>query len=271
MFPDNPIFSLLQQEGYLTRSCLHTGFFALSKANIDNNQGDFYVAFFQLSIGLERLMKLTLILDYLAANELQLPNTEFLTSYQHDLTKLFRSIGAIEKRIAEQNLISDVLKQNTIESEILIFLDEFARKTRYSNLDTLTGRRSSGDPLMKWSKLSKRVFNKDVPREVKQNLKNQVIAISQILGSNTVVMASDLERKPLSFEDGLWQQRMFSTVAPFMIWRIMKTVYPIYKVMDEVCGLAQTVNLSLKPNEMIIPTMYEFFEFISDDRDFVLD
>lgn len=263
---------MLQQEGYLTRSCLHTGFFALSKANISNNQGDFYVAFFQLSIGLERLMKLTLILDYMAANELQLPNTELLKDYQHDLIKLVRSIGTIGKRISESDLISEVLDQHAIENEILVFLDEFARKTRYSNLDTLTKKQGSVDPLMKWSKLSKRVFNKDIPQEVKQNLKNQTNAISQILASNTVVMASDLERKPLSFEDGLWQQSMFSTVAPLMLWRIMKIVYPIYEVMDNVCGLAQAVNLSLNPNEMVIPTMNEFFiDFISSDRDFVLD
>ena len=70
MLPNNPTFSLLQQEGYLTRSCLYTGFSALSNANINNNKGDFYVAFFQLSIGLERLMKLALILDYMATNEL---------------------------------------------------------------------------------------------------------------------------------------------------------------------------------------------------------
>lgn len=93
MFPNNPVFSLLQQEGYLTRSSLYTGFSSLSKGNINNNKGDFYVAFFQLSIGLERLMKLTLILDYMAANELRLPDNKWLKGFSHNLVELLQSIG----------------------------------------------------------------------------------------------------------------------------------------------------------------------------------
>lgn len=272
MFPNNPVFSLLQQEGYLTRSSLYTGFSSLSKANINNNKGDFYVAFFQLSIGLERLMKLTLILDYMATNELRLPDNKWLKGFSHKLVELLQSVEIVEKRITERNLISSILQKGSFENELLNFLDDFAQKARYANLDTLTGKQNTSDPLERWSKLAKRIFDSDVHDEIKKELNSQNDFTSRMMSHNTVVMASDLEKNPLSFEQGLRQERMFNEVAPHAIWRIMKIVYPIYKVMDDVCGLAQNSNSTFYPEDMIVPTMYEFFiDFISNDKDYVLD
>ncbi len=93
-----------------------------------------------------------------------------------------------------------------------------------------------------------------------------------MMSSNTIVIASDIEKNPLSFEQGLQQERMFKVVAPHAIWRIMKIIYPIYEVMDNVSALARNVNITLHPEDMIIPTMYEFFfDFISNDKEYVLD
>ena len=60
-------FKLLQQEGYLTQSSLCQGLTFLRKANLgEKERGLFYSAFFQLSIGIERFMKIVVILDYMS-------------------------------------------------------------------------------------------------------------------------------------------------------------------------------------------------------------
>jgi hypothetical protein len=269
--PFNPIFSLLQQEGYLTRSCLRTGLFALKKANL-NNRGDFYVAFFQLSIGLERLMKIILLLDYMAINELRLPDNKWLRRYSHNLIELLNDVRTIMDRISASNLIGNVLQPQSLEYELLVFLDEFAQKARYANLDTLTGKQNTSDPLAKWNKLTIRIFESDVPQELIQRLNQQAIDMSQLMSPFSAVIASDLEKKPLSFETGWRQGGMFSLAAPYMIWRIMSIIYPIFEVLNDVNSLAQGANISLSPEDMIVPTMYEFFiDFVSNDKDFVLN
>jgi hypothetical protein len=71
MFSD--MWYLLQQEGYLTQSCLCNGLTALRHANINDKKGLYYSAFFELSIGLERMMKLIIIIHHMSNNNLTPP------------------------------------------------------------------------------------------------------------------------------------------------------------------------------------------------------
>ncbi len=62
-------FKLLQQEAFLARSSLLAGLDELLRANvIETDKGRFYGAFFLLSIGLERLMKLLIVCHHMANN-----------------------------------------------------------------------------------------------------------------------------------------------------------------------------------------------------------
>jgi len=61
---------LLQQEGELIHSSLKNGLLVIQGTNIDS-KGDYYLAFLMLSTGLERLMKVTIIVDHMASNELR--------------------------------------------------------------------------------------------------------------------------------------------------------------------------------------------------------
>ncbi len=144
------------------------GFSSLSKANINNNKGDFYVAFFQLSIGLERLMKLTLILDYMATNELNFLITNGLKAFLTILSNYFKVLKLL-KNVLLKEILSVAFYNKGRSKRCLIFLDDFAQKARYANLDTLTGKQNTGDPLERWSKLAKRIFASDIHHELKQN------------------------------------------------------------------------------------------------------
>lgn len=49
----------------------------------------FYSAFFKLSIGFERVLKLVLILDHMARNQLAPPDSKAAENYGHKLRALF--------------------------------------------------------------------------------------------------------------------------------------------------------------------------------------
>ncbi len=217
-------------------------------------------------------MKLTLILDYMAANELRLPSNNWIKQFSHNLLKLLESVQAIEKRVSPKNGINAILDTQCLEYDLFAFLNNFAKTARYANLDKLTGSSTVDDPLEKWQKLTLRVFESDVPKNLKNHLDIQTIEITKLLSPNSIVDASDLENKSLSVSSAWWTGSMFNMVAPFMIWRIMKILYPIYKVLDNVSGLARSVNLSLYSYDEVVPVMYEFFyDFISGNQGEVLD
>lgn len=61
----SPTWFLLEQEGLLAQACLCNGLTALRRANLGDKKGLFYSAFFELSIGFERVLKLALIQDHM--------------------------------------------------------------------------------------------------------------------------------------------------------------------------------------------------------------
>jgi len=68
-------FSLLQQEGHLARASLLTGIDFLLRANLDERKiGNFYSSFFQLAIGIERILKLVIITNHMLENKYKPPN-----------------------------------------------------------------------------------------------------------------------------------------------------------------------------------------------------
>src|SRR5688572_29684559 len=88
-------FLLLQQEGYLIRSTLLSGLHHLRSARLDT-KGHFYTAFFQLSTGLERLMKATFIIDFMRENQLATPTNRQLRDFGHVLTTIFDHLAGLK-------------------------------------------------------------------------------------------------------------------------------------------------------------------------------
>jgi len=143
-------FTLLQQEGYLISSCLTTGLTELRSANV-HNKGVFYAALFNLSIGIERLLKATIIIDHMLKNNLSVPTRKQLKNYGHDILELYSSCVVIS-----QEEFSKIPPLDTIEEqshEILCLLNDFAQTTRYHNLDALSSAGSGKDPLLHWNEI----------------------------------------------------------------------------------------------------------------------
>jgi hypothetical protein len=141
--PFDRVFFLMQKEGYITSSCIRTAFNELLAAQI-NQKGCFYIAFFQLAIGIERTEKLAIILDHMIENELKPPGSNVIKSFSHDLVKLHDEAKRIAQRRPATQGISFELAP--LHRRMFGFLAEFANGARYANLDALASGKSFEDP-----------------------------------------------------------------------------------------------------------------------------
>ena len=117
---------LLLMEGSLTLSTLTEGLDCLRKANM-YEKGLYYQAFLSLSIGIERLLKIILLYEYRINNDGKFPENNYLKEKGHDLYEMFK--------IVSPNTLED-----NVDNLVIKFLSNFAKSTRYYNLDVLTRR-----------------------------------------------------------------------------------------------------------------------------------
>jgi hypothetical protein len=136
----------------LVMEVVSSGANAIGRASYASGLGEYYTAFFGFSLGIERLAKLCLIVDYALEHNGTLPSQSLVKGYGHSLAKLIKAVQEIppkhglRSRFAFPNL--------PICYAIVECLDTFAdaRKGRYANFDAL-GNPSfdvNNEPLAKW-------------------------------------------------------------------------------------------------------------------------
>lgn len=136
----------LANEANLTASLLGNGLNALRKADL-YNKGLYYQAFFSLSIGIERLLKIIIINEYRVNHEGAFPTDINPRKFGHDLIKLCEYIG-----IRFEN--------NPLHVKIIGFLNDFAKRSRYYNIDSMMNTSIEyEDPLSDWYLLSQDILN----------------------------------------------------------------------------------------------------------------
>lgn len=160
---------LLLNEANLTTSLLDNGLISISNANI-YNQGLYYQAFFSLSIGIERALKIILINSYRVDHDENFPEDLSLKDYRHGLINLL-------------DVANIPLNKESIHYQILEFLNDFAEKTRYYNLDFMSNKKNTNnDPLKKWAEIEKRIVSMIPKNEInnKKVLANMLNEFSDV-------------------------------------------------------------------------------------------
>ena len=143
---------LIMKEAGLSASSIEQGLTALRRANFVQ-KWIYYQAFFLLTIGIERLLKLTIITIH-RVEENKLPDNGLLKSYGHDIEKLFESVS---KHLSPK---SKFLDSDVLYKQILSFLSQYASKSRYYNLDSLSGIGKTTDPLHQWQSIQTEIIKR---------------------------------------------------------------------------------------------------------------
>lgn len=112
--------------------------------------GYFYSGLFSLSIGIERIAKLILLIDFYNSNNQAFPaNNKYLKNLSHDLNKLLNEVRKVNANLAQP--VPEDFFNDSITIEILNILSDFAKFHRYYNLDVLQGGNYvQNEPLARW-------------------------------------------------------------------------------------------------------------------------
>lgn len=141
-----PEWHAINREIALVRQLIGAGVTSLGHANYADKLGEYYTAFFGLSVGFERLAKLVLVAEHVMEHG-EMPNEGVVRKYGHQLVKLMEKVGEVCARRFLQ--LKYRFPDNPISRSILDCLDSFAdaKRGRYANFASL------GDP----------VFDQDEP------------------------------------------------------------------------------------------------------------
>lgn len=130
------------EECELTAALLKSGLHSLRRAGL-GDKGNYYRAFFELSIALERLLKIIIIMEYRRVNAGEFPTINDENIVGHKLVELWSKAGLSEL--------------TGIHQEILVFLDKFAGYMRYYNLDYILEKagknKNQESVLSEWKKI----------------------------------------------------------------------------------------------------------------------
>lgn len=257
-------FLLLQHEGYLFRSCLLAGLNALGHATA-SDPGNFYSAFFQLSVGTERLLKSIVIIDHMASSG-QTPTNRHLRELGHDIKKLIRIVATMPATSAANPLVT--FGPNSVEVEIIDFLAEFATTTRYYNLDALSQAGRANAPLKRWNVLLQRLVRENVSRERVLLIAQQSAELAGLMNDWAMVVAHDLDGTPMDMARMLAAPRLQELGCRYAVWHVVKILDGLHDCLHAATWRAH--GNSQSDHAPTVPFMYEFLNFTGYEKRQVL-
>lgn len=148
---DIPEWHAIARETKLARHLVGTGVTSLGRASYGDLMGEYYSAFFGLSVGLERLAKLILVVDYAIRNSGTMPDERVVKNYGHMLTSLLTAAEEIEKKHGLD--LPYKRPKNDISDKIIDCLDAFAdaARGRYANYAALGDPNlGQNEPIQRW-------------------------------------------------------------------------------------------------------------------------
>lgn len=186
-----PEWHALGREAALVRHLIGAGVTALGNASYADKRGEYYIAFFGLSVGLERLAKLILVADYALVNRGRMPEPEVVKRRGHNLSKL---LGEVDEIALKHNLMLRYQRpSNEIVGKIVECLHDFAdaSRGRYANFAELTSPNlhSEFEPIRKWWAgvaepiLAEHFSGKPVQRRAETNARQ----VALLFGDHTLV------------------------------------------------------------------------------------
>lgn len=260
-------FFMLSQEGYIVRASLCTGLTELRNANI-GNKGRFYSGFFQLAIGIERLAKLALILNYMVDNNLNPPGANYVRRFNHEIDDLFTELSNLA--VQRKSVTINEFQISILQKVILEFISTFAKRTRYANLDGLGNGRVINEPVSMWNnilfkELQANVRSKTIEKAI---IEGQIMA--GIMDGYIIVRSFDLQNKPMDVEDWLTIPKLVSIASKYVILDISKILRPMINLTDEIAWQAREINLKQERQNCKIPELREFFWFLPKESEYIL-
>lgn len=194
-----PEWHFIRHEAMLVRHLIGDGVTALGRAhNGEKGIGQYYIGFFSLSIGLERLAKLIIITDHAIDCSGALKASDWVKKYGHDLGELLNQVEIISGKRALN--LQYTRPNNPIAFSIIENLSSFAdaKFGRYANY---MGMENPGndmhEPIGKWwTEVGTKILEeKYIDKNVKSSVENRARTLAKPFEDNTMVTLYDETRQ----------------------------------------------------------------------------
>jgi hypothetical protein len=192
-----PEWHALRREATLVSQLIGSGATALGRASYADGFGEYYTAFFGLSIGIERLAKLILIADYAIEHSGALPDQTVVRKFGHKLTTLAEKADQIA--IKHGVALKFPKPTDPICWAAVDCLDVFAdaSKGRYANFEQIGNPAFDPDnePVNRWwTKVVEPILDKHYRgKPAEAGVRERAAIINATLGSISSVLHVDEE------------------------------------------------------------------------------
>lgn len=172
-----------------------SGATALGRASYGSGFGEYYTAFFGLSIGIERLAKLILVADYAMDNNGTLPERYIVLKYGHKIKALIEDVDRIAKK---RNIsVPYLAPTDAICTAVVNCLDAFsdASKGRYANFEAIGNPNfnAANEPVNKWwSEVVEPILDRHYRgKKAEVGVKQRAAVIDAMIGEISMVLFTD--------------------------------------------------------------------------------
>ena len=192
---DSPEWWFVRGEAMLVRHVIGAGATALGYANYADKKGEYYRAFFELSVGFERFAKLILVIDYALSNGGQMPDEKHVRRFGHNIKELLDAVDAVEQGRGLK--VRYERPTDAVAAAIVDNLDAFAdaKRGRYANFAAIGNpNNNQHEPVKKWWDevaeliLKERYYGKQVQQRVEANAR---LAGAMLSGFATVLHTTE--------------------------------------------------------------------------------
>ena len=260
-----PIYKALITEANFTSDLLESGVTAIGKANY-TSRGKYFEAFNSLSIGLERIGKLCLLLDYYIENKGKFPNDKNIRSFGHDLIKIYqKSFSVVSKHNLKLSYTQDL--SDPIHQSILNILSNFAKGDRYSNINLLTADGNPTDPIKNWyNHVDCELFEKKVSTKKKMAIQFNAKLFGESMKDHGVVYhLSETGDVINNFENSSFKTGMTNSITKYRILYVAQIVRYWVEILRGLQYIAFKIS-----KEQEIPWMSESFTIFNNDDSYLL-
>lgn len=265
-----PEWKALHREASLVSQIIGSGATALGRASYGSGFGEYYTAFFGLSIGIERLAKLILVVDYALDNGGALPSQAVVRKYGHRLKDLISKVAQIATKRGIS--VSYLLPTDSICSAVIECLDAFsdASKGRYANFEAIGNPNfnAANEPVNQWwTEVVEPILEKHYRGKRSENeVKHRASIINAMIGDMTFVLhtsetgavMSDMETASERTGQTKWAQKY----GRFYTLSVVRWLSHIFDEMTHAAGY--------QPGLDSLFGHYEFFQTYTVDDHFLL-
>lgn len=259
---------LLVQESHLAKNAILSGFDLLLKANyFQDREGYFYSAFFNISIGMERMLKLAVVTHHMLADDYQPPSKGQLKGYGHRINELLEKCQSLIKLYAVERSYN--FQANAVDSTLVRFFTDFAVFSRYFNFDALrgSGEVKTRDPLFVWFDIARAIYDENTSFRTRERAAEKIMnGMEEKFGANSFTSYLSEDGHPMLLFDLLYAQYFVEKSAPLIIWRLVNILRPVYFLLMELTSIAVHYENDKGIKQMVIPHYEDFFYFLLADK-----